>query len=133
MSGKRLPILTVYRCGKQFERFIIQDDERRVWTGEQFGSGRAALFASQSDACFKVHDILKNQFVGIEPKRYVVPCFVGVFSDEPVSEVDVARFLSQATKLSLRTNEFGNGPNNCLVLPVIDWKRIEHIEEFPNG
>lgn len=130
--NQKLPILTVMRTQTEFPRFLIQDDNERVWTGERFHANGAALFANQNDACLEVHSILKRHFDGIEPKRYVVPCFIEVFSEELVSEVEVASFLSKATRLELHTNEYGNGPNNSLVLPVIDWKRIEEIKEMPN-
>jgi len=134
MKKKRLPILTVYRFGKEFDRFLIKDDKKRVWTGKQFDSGSAALFADANAACFEVHKILKKNFDGNEPRRYVVPTFIEVFSHEPVSEGEIVHYLSSGAKLTMDLNKYGNGPGcNSLVLPIIDWKRIEQIEEFPNG
>ena len=133
MKKKKLPILSVMRLRSEFGRFLIQDDKKRVWTGEQFDSGRALLYADSNDACFEVHKILKKNFEGVEPKRYVVPCFIEVLSHEPVSEGDIAKYLSDGAILSMDTDKHGNGPgNNSLVLPVIDWKRIAEIEEIPN-
>ena len=134
MKKKKLPILSIMKLRSEFGRFMIQDDKKRVWTGEQFdASSRALLYANSNDACLKVHDILKKNFEGVEPKRYVVPCFIEVFSHEPVSEGDIAKYLSDGAILSMDTDKHGNGPgNNSLVLPVIDWRQIAEIEEFPH-
>ena len=131
MKKSRLPILTVYRFGKEFDRFLIKDEKKRVWTGERFDSGCASLYSNPNDACFEVHRILKKQFEGMEPKRYVVPCFIEVFGHEPITEGEIANYLSTGAKLTMDLDKYGNGPgDNSLVLPVIHWQRIE---ELPNG
>lgn len=132
MEKRQLPILIVVKVGSVFGRFLIQDQNEKIWTGEQFGSGCGALYADHDYACVDVHSILKRHFAGTEPRRYVVPCFIEVFSHEPVREMEVARYLPHASRLILDTTEHGNGPGNSLVLPVIDWKRIEPLKQFPN-
>lgn len=135
MAKKReLPILRVVQIDKDvFERYVIEDHEERVWTGEQFDSEGAALFARHNDAAVEAQNILKANFNGAEPQRFVVPLYVEVLNHAgPVPMAEVAKYLSRASRLYLDTTEHGNGPGNALVLPLIDWSRIEPVEEFPH-
>ena len=129
MGNDNLPILTVYQVTPQFDRFVIQNEQGWVWTGYNFAPTGAALFANHNQACIEVHEILKRNFHEMQPVKFVVPCFIEVYSHELVNDVDVAKFLSKASKLILDTGLHGNGPGSSLVLPVLDWKRIE---ELPN-
>ncbi len=134
MAKKQLPILFVVQIGESdFERYVIEDHEERFWTGEQFDSQGAALFARHNDAAIEAQSILKANFNGAEPQRYVVPLYVEVYSHAgPVPLAEVAKYLSEASRLYLNTTEHGNGPSDSLVLPWIDWCRIEPIREFPH-
>lgn len=126
MAKKQLPILYVVQIGESdFERYVIEDQQDRVWTGEQFDTQGAALFARHNDAAIEAQAILKKNFNGVEPQRYVVPLFVEVYSHEgPVPLADVAEYLSNASRLYISTTDHGNGPGDSLVLPWIDWSRI---------
>jgi hypothetical protein len=122
---RKLPILSIVRAGPaQFERFQIADDKNRLWTGQEFGTS-GVLFAHHNQAAIEIQSILKGQFEGLEPDRYMVPLFVEVFSDEPVPVALVAQYLSRASKLYLNTPQYGNGPGSSLVLPWIEWHRIK--------
>lgn len=135
MSKKReLPILCVVQIGSdQFERYMIEDQEERVWTGKQFDAQGAALFARHNEAAIEAQNILKKNFEGVEPQRFVVPLYVEVLNHAgPKTLADVANYLSDASRLNLNTNDHGKGPGDSLALPWVDWSRIKPIEEFPS-
>ena len=134
MAKKReLPTLRVVQIGSdEFERYLIEDQEERVWTGEQFDSQGAALFARHNDAAIEAQSILKTNFNGAEPQRYVVPLYVEVLNHAgPVPVAEIAKYLSSGSRLYIDTSEHGNGPGDSLVLPWIDWSRIKQIKGFP--
>jgi hypothetical protein len=134
MADKReLPLLYVVLAGSsdEFPRFTILDAQDRPWNGQEFGP-TGVLYASHNDAATDAQNILRSHFDG-EPQRYVVPLYVEVYSQaEPVPLADVAKYLSEASRLYLDTTEHGNGPDDALALPWIDWSRIKQIKEFPN-
>lgn len=135
MGKKRLPILSVIQTGNpEFERFVIKDQKQRMWNGELLGqeTTRPLLYAAHEAAACDIHNILKSNFQGVEPVRYVVPLVVEVFSHEAVHVAEVAQHLSRSSRLFLNSTEYGNGPRNSLVLPVIEWHRIEPMKEIPN-
>lgn len=135
MAEKReLPTLFVVQIGEShYERFVIADDQDRVWTGERFDSQGAALFAKHNDAATEAQTILKANFKGCEPQRFVVPLYVEVLNHAgPVPVADIAQYLSRGSRLYLDTTEHGNGPGDSLVLPRIEWSRIKKIKEFPH-
>lgn len=133
MAKKRLPILYVVQVGEsEFERYVIEDQQNHVWTGKQFDSEGGVLFARHSDAATEAQNILKMNFKGLEPQRYVVPLYVEVLNHAgPVPVAEVSQYLSDASRLYINTTENGNGPGDSLVLPWIDWSRIKQIKEFP--
>ena len=113
-------------------RFVIQDEKERVWNGQRFGPDGGALFARHNDAATAAQDILRKSFGGVQSVKYVVPLFVEVLSHDPVVVSDVAQYLSNSARLYINTPEHGNGPGNSLVLPRIEWHRIEQMKEFPS-
>lgn len=131
MNTEKLPILTVVEVN-DLPRFVIQDEAGRVWTGEKFDSRNGTLFARHNEAATTAQDILKQTFNGGQTFKYCVPLFVEVHSHGPVNVTKIAQYLSAASKLFLNTTEFGNGPENTLVLPRIEWSRIERMKEFPD-
>ena len=134
MAKKReLPILRVVQIGnEEFERYVIEDQEEQVWTGERFDSDGGALFAKHNDAATEAQNILKANFKGVEPQRFVVPLYIEVLNHAgPVPVAEIAQYLSDASRLYVNTTENGNGPGDSLVLPWIDWSRIKKIKEFP--
>lgn len=130
---QKLPILSVVQSGsEQFERFLIKDEQERVWTGKRFGSDGGALYADQNQALSDTHDILRQSFKGVDPQRLVVPVYVDVLNHSgPVPLAEVAQYLSAASKLFIDTPTYGNGPGESLVLARIEWSRIERSKEVP--
>lgn len=133
MAKNPLPILYVVQIGEsEFQRFAIEDQHDRVWTGEQFGSQGGVLFARHNDAAVEAQNILKRSFDGVEPQRFVVPLYVEVLNHSgPVPVAEIAQYLSHGSRLHINCTEHGNGPSDALVLPWIEWHRISPIEEFP--
>ena len=135
MAKKReLPTLYVVQIGsEEFERYLIRDQEERVWTGKQFDSQGGALFARHNEAAIEAQSILKRNFEGVEPQRYVVPLYVEVLNQAgPVPVAEIAEYLSRGSRLYLNTTEHGNGPGDALVLPRIEWHRMKQIKESPH-
>jgi hypothetical protein len=131
---KKLPILNVVEQKGPFERYVIEDNKNRVWTGDRFSKlHKPTLFANHNAAATEVQGILKKSFGGVDTVKYVVPLFVEVYSHNPLEVAQVAEYLSQSARLFVNTTENGNGPNDSLVLSWIDWSRIEQMKEFPNG
>ena len=135
MANNPLPILYVVQIGEsEFQRFVIEDEQDRVWTGERFDFQGAVLFARHNDAAIESQNILKQTFSGVKPQRFVVPLYVEVLNHAgPVPVADIAEYLSRGSRLYLNTTENGNGPGDSLVLPWIEWSRIKQIKEFPNA
>ena len=129
---QQLPTLYVVQIGNdEFERYLIEDQEERVWTGKQFDSEGGVLFARHNDAAVESQNILRSHFKG-EPQRYVVPLYTEVYSHAgQVNVADVAQYLSVASRLYINTTEHGNGPDDALVLPRIEWHRIKQIKGVP--
>ena len=134
MANNPLPILYVVQIGEpDFQRFVIEDEQVRVWTGERFDSQGAALFARHNDAAVESQNILKANFKGVESQRFVVPLYVEVLNHAgPVPVAQIAQYLSTGARLYLDTREHGNGPGDSLVLPRIEWSRIRPIKESPH-
>ena len=134
MAKKRLPILYVVQVGEsEFDRYVIEDQHQQVWTGKHFDSKGGALFAKHNDAAIEGQNILKRNFNGVEPQRFIVPLYVEVLNHAgPVPADEIAQYLSASSRLYLDTTEHGNGPGDSLVLPRIDWSRIKPIKEFPH-
>jgi hypothetical protein len=134
MAIKRLPILRVVQIGNdEFERYLIEDQKsRKVWNGQRFKPEGGTLYADHNAAATDVQTILRKNFEGVEPQRYVVPVCIEVFSHEPVPVAQVAQYLSRVSRLFLNTTDHGNGPGSSLVLPRIEWHRIEPSKESPH-
>ena len=134
MTANRLPVLYVVQVGEsEFERYIIEDQQNQVWTGKQFDSEGGVLFARHNDAAIEGQNILRRNFKGAEPQRFVVPLYVEVLNHGgPVPVVEIAEYLSRGSRLYLDTTEHGNGPGDALALPWIDWSRIKPIKKFPH-
>ena len=86
-----------------------------------------ALYARHNDAASDLVNILKSHFDGVSPVKYVVPLIVEVYSDDPVSSVEVVDFLSDHSRLYLNTTIHGHGPRKSLVVPTIHWDQIEEV------
>ena len=128
MANQRLPILRVVQVGNEdFNRYHIANEQEQLWNGQQFQPERGILYADLNVASTDVQSILKKNFEGVKPVKYVVPLTIEVFSNEPVPVNDVAMYLSRASRLFLNTTDHGNGPGSSLILPQIEWHRIKQI------
>lgn len=132
MANKRLPILRVVQVGNEFDRFLIANEQEQVWNGEQFNPDEGVLYADHNHAACDAQNILKRNFDGSKSQWYVVPVYVQVFSDEPVSMSEVAMYLSRSSRLHIDTTIHGNGPDESLVLSRICWNRIKPVKERSN-
>lgn len=129
---RQLPVLYVVESGSpDFQRWMISDDRDRLWGGEDFGQN-GVLYTRHNDAAVDAQNILRGHFGGIQPVKYVVPLFVESLSHRPVPVAEVAQYLSRASRLYVNSSEHGNGPGDSLVLPRIEWHRIEEVKEFPH-
>lgn len=117
-------------------RFVIMrvdTDEPVWWDGQSFVDDVefAQLYARPSDACFQMQDILKDHYGQLPKRRFVVPIEIEVYGD--VTNRDIAEYLHRASVLSIRTEEFGNGPKETYVAPVIHWGYIRQIDDPVKG
>ena len=115
-----------------FPRYVIEDQADQVWNGTTFVSDRTQgqLFADTNEACHALQNILRSDTGGRVLYRFKVPVMVEVYAD-PVSIVnplDIAAWLSKTSHLQMATNENGVGPDNFVVLPVINWHLIESVK-----
>lgn len=109
-------------------RFAIRNlGSGDYWTGEDFSPDwtHACLYATPSAACFEMQDIMRCLYDEKPLKRYRVPIELEVYGD--VSMTQLARWMYQASFLNVRTHQYGNGPRDSLVLPVVHWGLIEEI------
>lgn len=128
---QRLPVLRVTQIpNAAFERYLILDERDRSWTGERFDSSGGILYANCNHAALDTHNILKQSFQECEPQKYEVPLVVEVYSRCPASVEEIAQYLSRAARLQIDTTEHGNGPGTSLVLPRIEWNRIQPAKEI---
>lgn len=130
---QKLPILSVVQVGSdEFERFVIKDEQERVWTGDQFGFGGGVLYADHNNAASDSQDILRQNFDGVKPQRLVVPLYVDVLNHYgPVPLAEVAEYLSMVSRLYIDSLKHGHGSGDSLVLTRIEWSRIRAVREVP--
>ena len=122
---RKLPVLSIVTAGTpQFQRYVIADDRDRLWTGTSFGPS-GVLYPTHNAAAIDIQEILKGHFTGVEPVRFMAPVIIEVYSHEALPVAVVAKHLSQASRLYLNTPEHGNGPGSSLILPWIEWHRIQ--------
>lgn len=110
-------------------RFVILHlRSNLMWDGESFVDDfdQARKFWHPSDACGEMQDILREHYGQLRRRRFVVPVEIEVYGS--VTPKEVAEYLSRASILSIRTEEYGNGPAECLVLPVIHWGYIRELK-----
>lgn len=130
MSKKKLPVLRVAPFGPPaFRRFQIVNDAGEVWNGDAWEPIGGRVYAAHNAAAAESQRILKSHFEGVEPRRYIAPLVIEVFSDDAVHVAHIVRYLSHAIRLHIDTGEHGHGPRNSLVLPCIDWGQIEEVKD----
>lgn len=111
-------------------RWVIKDTKKNtVWDGEKFVDDweKGRKYAHPSDACGDMAEVLKEFYGRLEKRTFVVPVEIEVYGSATKSKI--ARYLYQASVLNVRTQEYGNGPCECLVLPTIHWGKIREIRE----
>lgn len=113
-------------------RYVIQNlGDARVFDGETFVEDwdAARRYATASDACADMADILRDFYGKLPRRRFVCPVEIEVFGN--CSRTKIARYLHRASVLNIRTHEYGNGPGECLVLPTIHFGLLKEIEDVP--
>ncbi len=108
--------------------FILNVRNNLMWDGESFVDDfdLARKYWHPSDACADMQDILREHYGQLRRRRFVVPVEIEVYGS--VSQREIAEYLYRASVLSIRTEEFGNGPAECLVLPTIHWGYIRELK-----
>lgn len=110
-------------------RFIIRNVRNNLmWDGDGFTNDffAAVKYAHSSDACAAMQDLLKEHYGQLRRRRFVVPVEIEVYGS--VSQQEIAEYLYRSSVLNIRTEEHGNGPAECLVLPVIHWGYIRELK-----
>ena len=110
-------------------RFVILNVRNSLmWDGQSFVDDfdLARKYWHPSDACADMQDILREHYGQLRRRRFVLPVEVEVFGG--VSQREIAEYLYRASVLSIRTEEYGNGPAECLVLPTIHWGSIRELK-----
>ncbi|GAA4444249.1 hypothetical protein [Novipirellula rosea] len=113
--------------------FILNVRNNLMWDGESFVDDfdQARKYWHPSDACADMQDILREHYGQLRRRRFVVPVEIEVYGS--VSPKEIAEYLHRASILSIRSEEFGNGPAECLVLPIIHWGFIKELKLALNG
>jgi len=112
------------------QRWVVQNTHNNtVWDGAKFVEDwtEGRKYAHPSDACGDMAEILKDFYGDLEKRTFVVPVEIEVYGSATKSKI--ARYLYQASVLHMRTEEYGNGPCECLALPTIHWGRIREASE----
>ncbi len=110
-------------------RFVILNlGSNELWDGESFVNDfdQARKYWHPSDACVDMQRILKEHYGLLRKRRFVVPVEIEVYGG--ISQKEIAEYLYRASVLSIRTEEYGNGPGECLVLPTIHWGYIRELK-----
>lgn len=116
------------------QRFVIRNlHDDTMWDGQGFTDDflKAVKYAHPSDACADMQDILKDHYGQLVRRRFVVPVEIEVYGS--ISQKEIAEYLHRASVLNIRTEEYGNGPAECLVLPVVHWGYIRELKLALNG
>lgn len=111
-------------------RFVILKlEDKTLWDGQQFTSDfdAAKKFWLPSVICLEMQAILKEHYQHLPEQKYIVPVEITVHG--PASRDEIAEYLYQASVLSLRTEEYDNGPNGSLVSPIIHWGLIKDLHD----
>ena len=112
------------------DRFVIQNlKNHHVWTGDDFSPDwkNAVLYANVNRACGDMRQIMLRVYDGEPLTIFEAPCRVEVFGYAPM--LHVQQWLSRASLLKLRTDDYGNGPNDTLTIPTIHWSEMKLIDE----
>jgi len=117
-------------------RYVIQNlEDGKVWTGEEFVESTeeamkndALKYATPTAACADMQEIMRIIYGDKPCRRYVVPIELEVYGDDDITLTKVARWMHQASVLNVRTHQYGNGPRDSLVLPVVHWGLIKEIQ-----
>lgn len=111
-------------------RYAIQNlVNEQYWTGECFtpDAKKAMLYAHPNDACMDMRLIMLKVY-DEEPRRiFVAPTKIEVFGEASMRQIQC--WLSRAALMRIRNSEYGNGPNNSLVMPAIHWAEMKRADQ----
>jgi hypothetical protein len=111
-------------------RWIIQDERERYWTGKGFSKNQrtALTYAESLVVTQDMRRILKRRCKGLIRYRLVVPVIIDVYAEGPIDMEEMAWFLSQNCFASMSRLGTGEGPDESVVLPLVDWKKLKMMK-----
>jgi hypothetical protein len=113
-----------------FVRYLIQDERGRYWTGNSFTKDerRALAYADETVVLRDMRRILKRRCKGMTRHRFVAPVVIDVYAEGQIDQEELAWFLSQNVFVSMDGLGTGIGPDESVVLPLVDWKKLKKMK-----
>jgi hypothetical protein len=113
-----------------FVRYAIQDERGRFWTGKGFikDQQKASAYADENVIARDMRRILKRRCKGLVRYRFVAPVMIDVYSGGPIDQEEMAWFLCQNVFVSMDGLGTGVGPDESVVLPLVDWKKLRMMK-----
>ena len=107
-------------------RYIIQNEKMHYWTGRGFTRDpqKALAYADENVIATGMRRILKRRCNGLVRYRFVAPVMVDVYAMGPIDHEEIAWFLTQNSFVSMDGLGTGVGPNDSVVLPVVEWQKL---------
>ena len=128
---KRKPALfAVGFMESDFVRYMIRDERGRYWTGRGFTKDqrKALAYADETSSLRDMRRILKSRCKGLIRHRFVAPVMIDVYAEGPIDQEEMAWFLSQNVFVSMDGLGTGVGPDESVVLPLVEWKSLRMMK-----
>jgi hypothetical protein len=110
-----------------FVRYVIENEKGRFWTGKGFTKDqrRALAYADENVIARDMRRILKRRCKGLIRYRFVAPVMIDVYAEGQIDQEDMAWFMSQNIFVSMDGLGTGVGPDESVVLSLVDWKKLK--------
>jgi hypothetical protein len=125
---KRKPALfAVGYMESDWVRYLIQDERGRYWTGKAFTNEKrkGLAYADETVLARDMRRILKRRCKGLVRYRFLAPVTIDVYAEGSIDREEMAWFLSQNCFLSMDGLGTGVGPDDSVVLPVVEWEKLK--------
>ena len=111
-------------------RYAIQDERGLYWNGKGFTKDqrKALAYADENVIARDMRRILKRRCKGLIRYRLVAPVMIDVYAEGPIDQEEMAWFLSQNVFVSMDGLGTGVGPDDSVVLPLVDWKKLRMMK-----